>query len=113
MSLQHYDENISVHFSDSLSNKEEFIEAQFYVESLLRLAPCNSYCNLQIQGKRSSLKGYLELKTPDKIFSFEAQSSTFEELKNILFNSVKRQLSQWKKSRSVEDITGSTKLQSF
>ena len=111
MSLQHYDENTSIHFADS--NKEEFIEAKALVERLLRLAPCNSHCNLEIKNKDATLTGRLELKTPDKTFSFEQKSEVLKELQSLLFNSVKDQLTQWKKERSTEDITGSIKLESF
>ena len=111
MSLQHYGKNTSIHFENS--NKEDFLEAKEHLDQLLRKAPCDSNCRLKITFDKDVFKGILEVKSPDQSFCVEGQSETVEVLQKTLFTQIIEELDQWKKDRSLEDITGSIKLRSF
>ena len=111
MSLQHYGENTSIHFESS--NKEDFLEAKEHLDRLLRKAPCDSNCRLKITFAEDIFTGVLEVKSPEKSFRVEGQSETIKVLQKSLFAQITEELDQWKKDRSLEDITGSIKLRSF
>jgi len=111
VSLQHYDENTSIHFESS--NKEDFLEAKEHLDQLLRKAPCDSNCRLKITFDKDVFKGILEVRSPGKSFRVEDQSETVKVLHESLFTQITKELDQWKKDRSLEDITGSIKLRSF
>lgn len=111
MSLQHYGENTSIHFENS--NKEDFLEAKDSLDQLLRKAPCDSNCRLRITFDKNVFIGILEVKSPEKSFRVEDQSETVKVLQKALFSRINEELEQWKKDRSLEDITGSIKLRSF
>lgn len=111
VSLQHYGENTSIHFESS--NKEDFLEAKENLDQLLRKAPCDSNCRLKITFDKDIFTGVLEVKSPEKSFRVEDQSDTVKVLQKSLFKQITKELDQWKKDRSLEDITGSIKLRSF
>ena len=111
MSLQHYGENTSIHFESS--SEEDFLEAKDNLDKLLRKAPCDSNCRLTITRVENVFKGVLEIKSPEKSFRVEDQSSAVKVLQKSLFLKINKELGQWKKDRSLEDITGSIKLRSF
>ena len=111
MSLQHYGENTSIHFESS--NQEDFLEAKDKLDQLLRKAPCDSNCRLKITFDKDVFTGILEIKSPEKFFRVEDKSDTIKTLHRSLFMQITEELDQWKKDRSLEDITGSIKLRSF
>ena len=111
MSLQHYGENTSIHFESS--NQEDFLEAKDNLDQLIRKAPCDSNCRLRITFDKDVFTGILEVKSPEKSFRVEGRSETVKTLQKSLFLQITEELDQWKKDRSLEDITGSIKLRSF
>lgn len=111
MSLQHYGENTSIHFESS--NQEDFLEAKDKLDQLIRKAPCDSNCRLKITFDKDVFTGVLEIKSPEKFFRVEDQSKAIKVLQKSLFSRITEELDQWKKDRSLEDITGSIKLRSF
>ncbi len=111
MSLQHYGENTSIHFESS--NKEDFLEAKDNLDKLIRQAPCDSNCRLTITFAENVFTGVLEIKSPEQFFRIEDKSETVKVLQKSLFLKINKELDQWKKDRSLEDITGSIKLRSF
>ena len=113
MSLQHYDENTSIHFKDISSNKEEFLEAKENLDLLLRKAPCGSNCRLKISAVEEGFTGFLEVHSQGHIFRVEHQDSSVRNLQTFLFKSISKELDQWKKERSEKDITGVVKLESL
>lgn len=113
MSLQHYDENTSIHFKNISSNKEEFLEAKENLDLLLRKAPCGSNCRLKISAIEEGFKGHLEVHSKGHIFRVEHQDSSVRNLQTFLFKSISKELDQWKKDRSEKDITGVVRLESL
>lgn len=111
MSLQHYGDNTSIHFENS--NREDFLEAKDKLDQLIRKAPCDSNCRLKITFDENIFTGVLEVKSPGKFFRVEDKSKTIKVLQKSLFSQITEELDQWKKDRSLEDITGSIKLRSF
>ena len=113
MSLQHYDENTSIHFKDIPSGKEEFLEAKENLDRLLRHSPCDSNCRLKISAVKGGFRGILEVNSKDKIFRIEHKSNSIKDLQKFLFTQMNEDLDQWKKERSEKDITGTVKLESL
>ena len=114
MPLQSYEENTSIHFKNmQSSNKEDFLRAKDSLDRLLRKAPCGSKCRLKISISGSTFKGFLEVKSLEKIFYAKGEASTVKELQKSLFQKVSKELLQWKRERSLEDLTGSIKLESL
>ena len=113
MSSKHYDENTSIHFKDFSTDKEDVIEAKENLDLLLRYAPCGANCQLQISASGKFFVGSLEVKTRDKVFRVEHKDSQVKNLQHFMFQKIKKDLDQWKKERSEEDITGMIHLDSL
>ncbi len=113
MSLQHYDENTSIHFNDIPSSKDDFLEAKENIDLLLRHAPCGSNCRLKITASGRGFKGFLEVNSKDRVFRIEHKDISIGKLQKFLFTQINENLNQWKKGRSEKDITGIVKLESL
>ena len=89
------------------------MEAKEQLDRLLRYVPCESICRLKISKSFRGFKGVLKVSSRDKIFLVEEKSSSIANLQKILFHQMTTQLDQWKKERSIDEITGVISLKSF
>ncbi len=113
MSLEHFDENTSIKFSGDFVEKEEFLRAKENIDSLLLSAPSESMCRLNISSEGERYKGVLQVCSAERQFHIEEYALTISVLQRLLFKRMYKKLDQWKKERSIDEITGVISLHSF
>lgn len=114
MSLEHYDETTSIHFTGIPSGQEDFLKAKENLDMLLRNCPCDSNCRLRIsKTSQGMFEGILEVSFQNKSFEIKHQGKCVKDLQSFLFEQMNQKLDEWKLERSEEDITGTIKLESL
>lgn len=110
--LEHFDENTSIQFNE-YSEKEEFLKAKENIDILLRSSPSESICRLNVSCEGRTYKGILQVCSGEKKFQIEEVAISVNDLQKILFQKMHKTLDQWKKGRSIDEITGLISLNSF
>lgn len=113
MSLEHFDETTSIQFNDINSDREEFLKAKDSIDVLLRSAPSESVCRFNVKAVEGGFQGTLQICSAENQFKLNHEASTVSELQQTLFKKMHQDLNQWKKERSVDEITGVISLNSF
>ena len=106
-------ENVSLKVNNCKYDKEQGKEIKNKLEFLLRQIPYDSRVFLDLQHKNKVFYGKLKVNFNGKSFFATDKDAILTSLIGSICKKVKKQVMKWKKSRTVEEITGVTDLNSY
>ena len=103
-------ENINIKIRNYKENDEQLKEIYNKLDRLLKQIPYNSCVTLDCDYKNKSFQGKLKINSTGKSFFSTDEDILLTPLTASLCKKVKKQVRKWKKSRTLEEITGITNL---
>ena len=98
--------NVSINFHGYTSTKRQVKNIEEKLEFLLKQIPCDSRVSLDFNYKEKVFNGKLRVVLLGKSFFSSDQSILLDPLTSSLCKKVQKQIRKWKKSRTLEEITG-------
>jgi len=99
-------ENINLKVHNYKCSEKQGKEIKNKLEFLLKQIPCNSRILLDFEYKDKIFRGKLKVKFNGKSFFSTDEDMMLTPLTSSLCKKVQKQVMKWKKSRTVEEITG-------
>ena len=98
--------NLSINFHDYTNTKKQVKNIEQKLEFLLKQIPCDSRVSLDFSYKEKVFHGKLKVVLLGKSFFSSDQSILLDPLTGSLCKKIHKQIRKWKKSRTLEEITG-------
>ena len=99
-------ENVNLKVRNYKCSEKQDKEIKNKLELLLKQIPCNSRILLDFEYKDKVFHGKLKVKFNGKSFFSTDEDMMLTPLTSSLCKKVQKQVMKWKKSRTVEEITG-------
>ena len=99
-------ENVNLKVHNYKCSEKQDKEIKNKLEFLLKQIPCNSRILLDFEYKDKVFHGKLKVKLNGKSFFSTGEDMMLTPLTGSLCKKVQKQIMKWKKSRTVEEITG-------
>ena len=103
-------ENINIKIHNYKENKQQLRDIYSKLDALLKQIPYNSCITLDCSYKNKSFYGKLKVSAIGKSFFSTDEDILLAPLAASLCKKVQKQVKKWKKSRTLEEITGITDL---
>ena len=99
-------DNINIKIHNYKENQQQVKEIHSKLDHLLRRIPYNSRVTLDYNYKNKSFYGKLKVDSVGKSFISTAEDILLTPLTVSLCKKVQKQVKRWKKTRTLEEITG-------
>ena len=101
-------ENVDIKVRNYTCTEKQNKNIKNKLEFLLRQVPCASYVSLELEYKDKAFYGKLKVNFNGKSFFATDEALMLAPLTSSLCKKVQKQVMKWKKTRTVEEITGVT-----
>ena len=105
-------ENVTLQIHNYNTSEKQNREVENKLEFLIKQIPCNSRVLLDFDYKDKVFYGKLKVDFNGKSFFSKGRDVLLSPLTSSLSKKVQKQIMKWKKSRTVEEITGVIALKS-
>ncbi|MCY4321057.1 MAG: hypothetical protein OXC37_01425 [Bdellovibrionaceae bacterium] len=102
--------NINIKIHNYKENPQQIKDIYSKLDHLLRLIPYNSRVNLDYIYKNRAFHGKLKIASSGKSFISTDEDILLAPLTVSLCKKIKKQIKRWKKTRTLDEITGNIKL---
>ena len=99
-------ETINIKIHNYKENERQIKDIENKLDFLLRQIPCNSRVSLDFHYKDKFFHGKLKVDTMGKTFFSTDKGMLLSTLTSSLCKKTQKQVMKWKKSRTIEEITG-------
>jgi len=99
-------DNVIIRFHNYKNTKEQRKNIERRIVFLIKQIPCDSRISLDFSYKNKIFSGKIKIDTIGKSFISSDQSILLESLIKSLNKKSLKQIMKWKKSRTLEEITG-------
>ena len=103
-------DNINIKIHNYKESRQQLKDIHNKLEQLLRQVPYNSRVTLDYVYKNKSFYGKLKVDSAGKSFFSTDEDVLLNPLTASLCKKIQKQAQKWKKTRTLEDITGVIKL---
>ena len=98
--------HITINFNDYKKTQDQVKSIHQKLELLIKQIPCNSRVTLDFNYKENKFYGTLKVDIIKKSFFSTDEALLLESLTHSLCKKALKQVMKWKKSRTLEEITG-------
>lgn len=98
--------HISINFKNYKKTKDQVKNIHQKLDFLMKQIPCDSRVTLDFNYKEKTFYGKLKVDTTKKSFFSSDEGPLLEGLAHSLCKKAHKQVMKWKKSRTLEEITG-------
>ena len=106
-------ENVSISIHNYQYSQKQIKSIENKLESLIRQIPCNSRLILDFKYRHGVFYGKLKTELEGKSFFATDEAEILLSLTSSLCKKTQKQIMKWKKSRTVEEITGIIPLKPY
>ncbi len=99
-------ENINLKIHNYRHSEQQNKQIKNKMEILLKQIPCDSRVLLNFDYKNKVFHGYLKVDCDGRTFFSADQNALLAPLAGALCKKVQKQVMKWKKTRTIEEITG-------
>lgn len=103
-------ENVNLQIHNYKCNEKQMKNLEHKIDMFIRQIPYKSRVSIDFTYANNSFSGKLKVDFNGKSFFAKDSSSLITPLAGILCKKVQKQIMKWKKTRTVEEITGVTLL---